>query len=69
MTGSEKSLEGEGSLVVSKYCCDKFKKALKSVDIFHKVQYGTDGTEYSWGYYTDMGERLWTCPFCEKELE
>jgi len=52
-----------------KSCCDEFEKALKRVDIFHKVQYGTDGTEYSWGYYTIYGKHLWKCPFCKKELE
>jgi len=55
---------------MKKYCnCKDFKKALARVDIFHKVQYGTDGAEYSWGYYTCAGEKLWKCPFCGKELD
>ena len=50
------------------YCCVRFKEAIEKSDIFHKVQHGTDGAEYSWGYYTDAGERLWRCPFCSKEV-
>ena len=52
-----------------KFCCEKFKEAIKRFDISHKIQYGTDGTEYSWGYYTDYGERVWECPFCGEKLE
>ena len=52
-----------------KYCCDNFKEAIKENRIFHKIQYGTDGTKYNWGYYTDAGERVWDCPFCNKELK
>lgn len=51
------------------YCCEEFKKALKNCDIFHKVQYGTKGTEYSYGYYTDYGKKLWECPFCGTEID
>ena len=55
---------------MKKYCkCKAFKKALGRVDIFHKVQYGTNGAEFSWGYYTISGEKLWKCPFCGKELD
>jgi len=49
--------------------CQAFKDALKRCDIFHKVQYGTNGAEFSWGYYTDSGEKLWKCPFCGLELK
>ena len=49
--------------------CQMFKDALKRCDIFHKVQYGSNGAKYSWGYYTDEGTHLWKCPFCGKELD
>ena len=49
--------------------CQKFKDAIKKCSIFHKVQYGTNGAEYSWGYYTDEGSKLWKCPFCRKGLD
>ena len=52
-----------------KYCCKKFEVAIKSSKIFNKVQYGSDGAKYDWGYYTDSGEKLWECPFCGKELK
>ena len=48
--------------------CKEFKVAMKRCEVFHKVQYGTGGVEYSWGYYTDLGERLWECPFCGTAL-
>ena len=54
---------------MGKHCCKKFKEAVRRCDIFNKVQYGTKGTKYDWGYYTDYGEKVWECPFCGKKMD
>ena len=51
-----------------KYCCKQFEDAIKRCDIFHKIQYGTNGAKYSWGYYTDYGEHVLECPSCNMEI-
>lgn len=51
----------------TKECCAKFKEELKRCNIYHKVQYGTDGTKYDSGFYYDTGEKIWSCPFCNEE--